>query len=89
MVFAAELRPSSRSLIIQEAMEVKGSPPGGERHGGSLKQDVDHVSSSVQAAKEPDLEGRELSTCAWAMLGRLLASIDDDRAEWAREAVSM
>ena len=54
-----------------------------------MKQDVDHVSSSVQAAKEPDLEGRELSTCAWAMLGRLLASIDDDRAKWAREAVSM
>ena len=49
----------------------------------------DIVAVGVQAAKEPDLEGGELSTCAWAMLGRLLASIDDDRAEWAREAVSM
>ena len=58
-----------------------------EQQSGALEQAVEHMLSSVQAAMEPELERGEFHSCAWAMPGRLLASIDGNRAKRAREAV--
>ena len=57
-----------------------------EQQIGALEQAVEHTPSSVQAAMEPELEGGEFCSCAWAMPGRLQASVDGIRAKRARKA---
>ena len=52
-----------------------------EQQSGALEQAVEHMLSSVQAAMEPELERGEFYSCAWAMPGRLLATIDGKREE--------
>ena len=86
---APQLQPQGSSLAGRVAIEAQRQCQSdmSEQQSGALEQAVEHTASSVQAAMEPELEGGEFCSCAWAMPGRLLASIDGKRVERAREAV--
>ena len=83
------LQPQGSSLADRVAIEAQRQCQSdmSEQQSGALEQAVEHTPSSVQAAMEPELERGEFCSCAWAMPGRLQASIDGKRAKRAREAV--